>query len=93
MNKERKERYVCRIRRRGDILEAQCTNGSGHEEQFVCIIGSEGKGGGLSAFGFGGQYSVQQPKIQCFSLSEFKEELARKLRVKVEDIEWEINGA
>ena len=83
------EEYVCRRKKVGEVFEIVCgieKEGNEETEILQCIMGSEGKSGGVSIFGMGGQYGEQKPTITCFTDGEVREEVAKKLKVKKENI-------
>jgi len=89
MKEDEKYKYVCEIRRIEGMFEIECKKENEEEKKKIyCAFGTEGKTGGASALGFGGQYGTQEMTIECFREDEIIEKVARELDVKKEDIKW-----
>ncbi len=89
--KKDKEIYVCRKRKIGEIIEIECGSVKKEKEpkkKMFCVFGTKGKSGGATGLGFGAQYGEQDTTIKCFSEDELKDEVAKKLGTKKDNIKW-----
>ena len=85
------DKYVCKRRKVGDVYEIECKSEERKDAQpkkkkMYCVFTTEGKSGGASGLGFGGQYGKQTPVLKCFSEDEFKKEIAKELGTKERSI-------
>lgn len=90
MVKMKKNEDACECTRTkvGEIFEIEC-NLKGETKKIInCILETKGKSGGVSLLGFGADYGEQKTSLTCFSDDDFKEEVAKKLGIKKEEIKW-----
>ncbi len=79
--------YVCKRRKIGDVYEVECKEPRDNKsKKTFCVITTEGKTGGASLLGTGGQYGQQSTKVVCIPEKDFSKEVAKSLEIDEKNI-------
>ncbi len=74
-----KEILTCTIKKTKNGYEFDC----GKEQQGFCVIGTEGKSGGISALGLGGNAGYSRTTLVCHDREDLRKTLSKKYKKKV----------
>lgn len=94
MNEKNKAKYSCEIKGISEIaFNVACIDIRQNQEnrkpiELKCVIVPKGQSSSITIAGSGVGHGFQEADIKCFSLDDLKEKVAKKLKVKKEEIIW-----